>query len=151
VTVISGPICSAYCGSKHKTQSHLSYTVKYLNEHRIKEGGRDFILSLHMNAADNHDATGVEVYYSQASPKGGSRWHQAVRVGIAISTALGLRNRGVFRSDDSQHSKLAILDSTIPPALLLELGFITNENDLRMVEQCGADAVIAAILALLKR
>ena len=152
VTVTRSPECSSYCGGKHKASSHLSYTVRYLNEHQIIAGGRpaDFILSLHMNSSENAEASGTEVYYSKAAVRGGARWHQAVRVAIAVSSTLGIPNRGIFRSDDSQHSSLAILDSTKAPALLIELGFITNGRDVKAVEECGADAVIAAITAILR-
>lgn len=143
VIVLTTPDCDNRCAARHPHSGHLTWTVDYLNAHYQHF---DFIISLHLNAADNDRASGVEVYHANGARY--QRKKQAELVGRIVSEKLGLPNRGVFSSSESQHSKLAILDDTKAPALLIELGFITNEADVEAVRSCGAEAVAAAIQAL---
>lgn len=91
-------------------------------------------------------ATGVEVYYATGAGK--TRITQAKAALGALSGVLKLRPRGVFPSNMSQHSRLGILDNTKPPALLFELGFVTNSEDVKAVSERGAEAVIQAMKAI---
>lgn len=85
----------------------------------------DLVISLHMNAAADAYAHGVEalVYDAELTPA-------AARLGKMMVDALASRFavRGVKGRPD-----LAILRLTDAPAVLLEVGFITNEDDLRTV------------------
>ena len=81
----------------------------------------NLFLSLHCNAAINHLANGIETLcYSRAS-KG---YLYALSVQNSLSRGTELTNRGVkIRSD------LYVLRNTKAPAILLELGFISNKED----------------------
>ena len=83
--------------------------------------GADYFISIHTNASSNPAATGVEAFAYAA----GSR---AYRLGEdivnSISEATGLRNRGM-----QIRPGLYVLRRTAMPAVLVELGFITNPND----------------------
>ena len=89
--------------------------------------GADYFLSLHTNASDIASATGSEaLVYSQPS--------QAANLGADILEWLnritGLQNRGV-----KTRTNLYVLRRTAMPAVLLELGFITNYNDAMLMSQ----------------
>jgi N-acetylmuramoyl-L-alanine amidase len=143
VTVIPTVECSEACASRHKNSSHLSAKIAYANEHYAPF---DYIISLHCNASDNPNSTGTEVIYSATAPV--ARLHEADNISRIVAGKLGLTNRGAKIDSETPRKKIAILRETKAPALLIELGFITNENDVRAVRECGAEAVIAAINAL---
>ena len=83
--------------------------------------GADYFISLHTNASSIPSATGSEAFaFSQPS--------RAYSLGEDIlenlSRVTGLRNRGM-----QVRSGLYVLRKTAMPAVLVELGFITNAND----------------------
>ncbi len=83
--------------------------------------GADYFLSLHTNAAVQSSATGSEAFvYSQPSVAA----NFAEDILASMSSYTGLRNRGVF-----SRTGLYVLRRTAMPAVLLELGFITNPSD----------------------
>ena len=91
---------------------------------RVNEANRwgaDYFISLHTNAATSSSATGIEAYaYARNTP--------AFRLGEDIlenlSDTTGLRNRGM-----KARPGLYVLKKTRMPAVLVELGFITNPRD----------------------
>jgi N-acetylmuramoyl-L-alanine amidase len=91
---------------------------------RVREAnawGANLFLSLHTNASDNTAASGCEglVYRRDTSA-----YTIAEDLVAAIARTTGLRNRGVFLRPG-----LYVLRRTAMPAVLLELGFITNPGD----------------------
>ena len=83
--------------------------------------GADWFLSLHTNAATQSSATGSEAFvYSKPSAAA----NLAEDILVQLEKFTGLRNRGVF-----SRTGLYVLRRTQMPAILLELGFITNPND----------------------
>ena len=83
--------------------------------------GADYFISIHTNASSNESATGVEAYaYARATPA--FRLGEDILDGISAST--GLRNRGM-----KTRPGLYVLKKTAMPAVLVELGFITNPRD----------------------
>ena len=83
--------------------------------------GADYFISIHTNASDNPSASGVEVYAYSASGKGYGLGEDIVN-DLARST--GLQNRGV-----KLRPSLYVLRKTNMPAILAEIGFITNPRD----------------------
>ncbi len=83
--------------------------------------GADYFISIHTNASDNPNASGVEAYaYSRPS--------RAFELGEDIVDEIvditGLRDRGM-----KVRPGLYVLKNTSMPAVLVELGFITNPGD----------------------
>lgn len=83
--------------------------------------GADYFVSIHTNASDNPNATGVEVYAYSASGEGYSLAEDIVN---NLSASTGLQNRGV-----KLRPSLYVLRNTDMPAVLAEIGFITNPGD----------------------
>ncbi len=83
--------------------------------------GADLFLSLHANASDIVNASGCETL---VFTRGGNAERAAADIAEQLSYATGLRNRGV-----SVRRELYVLRRTAMPAVLAELGFITNPGD----------------------
>ena len=83
--------------------------------------GADYFISIHANASTNPEANGSEVYvYSEATPA----YALAGDVLGQIVRRLEMRDLGV-----KTRPTLYVLRRTQMPAILVELGFITNESD----------------------
>ena len=106
--------------------------------------GADYFISLHTNASGDPTPTGSEaLVFSQPSA--------AASLGTDIlgwlNRLTGLRNRGVVTRPG-----LYVLRKTRMPAVLVELGFITNPNDARLMSndpELFAEAVYNGILEYL--
>lgn len=83
--------------------------------------GADYFISLHTNASSNSSASGTEAYAYSAGSQGFALGEDIV---AELSLITGLRNRGVFA-----RPSLYVLRKTYMPAVLVEMGFITNPND----------------------
>ena len=87
--------------------------------------GADYFISLHTNASENASATGSEAFAF-------SRPSVAFELGEDIlywlNNVTGLRNRGM-----QVRTNLYVLRKTAMPAVLVELGFITNSGDANLM------------------
>ena len=83
--------------------------------------GADYFISLHTNASSSSSASGTEGYaYATGIPA----FSLGEDILEGISSATGLRNRGM-----KARPSLYVLRRTAMPAVLIELGFISNPND----------------------
>ena len=81
-------------------------------------------ISLHCNAAGNPLARGTETFRRDPSI-----W--ASKVHLSALAAMQSKDRGLKVEGQSQHKRLAVLSA--PNACLLEIGFITNPFDRRLM------------------
>ena len=89
--------------------------------------GADAFISIHTNASDNSSATGVEAFaYSKPSVA----FSLGSDILSSLSDATGLRNRGM-----KTRPGLYVLRRTQMPAVLVEVGFITNPSDAALMNQ----------------
>lgn len=87
--------------------------------------GADFFISLHCNSSTISSASGSEAYvYSRESPAN----TMGFRILEGLHNATGLPNRGVF-----VRPSLYVLRATSMPAVLVELGFLTNQRDVYLL------------------
>ena len=123
--------------------SHRTKLVKALQP--------DLFISLHCNNAKNEKATGIEVYlHNKTSLKNKNQIESRV---IALSMIevlterLGYRNRGIKRAN-FQVLRESIATS---PAILVELGFLSNTDEASYLElKKNSDAVALALLMSIK-
>ena len=96
---------------------------------RVREAnawGADVFISLHTNAAINPAANGAEaLIYSYSSVVANDL---ATDILEQMCRITGLRNRGVI-----ERPGLYVLRRTNMPAVLVEMGFITNYSDARLM------------------
>ncbi|MBQ9746383.1 MAG: N-acetylmuramoyl-L-alanine amidase [Clostridia bacterium] len=87
----------------------------------------DYFISIHANASNIVSASGAEAYvYSESSPA----YRLSQDILLRLSEATGLADRGVF-----ERPTLYVLRRTAMPALLLEVGFITNPGDAELMAE----------------
>ena len=89
--------------------------------------GADYFLSLHTNASELAAATGSEAFVFS---RGGVAERLATDILRELQESTGLNNRGVF-----VRPSLYVLKRTAMPAILLELGFISNPRDARLMNE----------------
>lgn len=106
-------------------------------DNEANAAGCTHFLSLHCNAG-GMGATGTETFY-----RDDSQW--ARRVQSAALRAFGLRDRGIKTEGASQHKRLAVMDFK-GQACLLELGFISNPTDRRILGSRDARVALATQL-----
>lgn len=83
--------------------------------------GADYFISIHTNASSNSQATGSEAF-AFSRPSAAFSLGEDILEGLNRTT--GLRNRGM-----QVRTGLYVLRKTAMPAVLVELGFITNPDD----------------------
>ena len=131
---VSRPTAETSLGTSNSTS--LMERTRLANEF-----GADWFISLHCNASDNENASGCESYvYSSGSKAAGL----AVDITQSISKNLGIPDRGNFI-----RPSLYVLRKTLMPAVLVEMGYITNNTDrylLTTEPQRFADAIYGGIL-----
>lgn len=83
--------------------------------------GANYFISIHCNASNILEASGSEAYVYRLDSEAAVLGEYLL---IGLENATGLSNRGVM-----QNSGLYVLRHTYMPAVLMEIGFITNEYD----------------------
>ncbi len=89
--------------------------------------GANYFISLHTNASVNPEISGTEGY---AYSMNGEGYWLGEEIIDSISDFTGLQNRGMF-----VRPSLYVLRRTPMPSVLIEMGFITNENDVYLMTQ----------------
>ena len=88
--------------------------------------GADIFVSIHTNASVNPNANGSEaLIYSVSSTEA---YNLAEDIITNLTEVTGLRNRGIV-----ERPGLYVLRRTAMPAVLVELGFITNPEDAELM------------------
>ena len=89
--------------------------------------GADYFISIHANASENPNVSGTEAFaYSRPS----AAFTLGADIIQGISNATGLRDRGM-----KVRPGLYVLRKTAMPAVLVELGFISNPGDAALMDQ----------------
>lgn len=100
----------------------------------------DYLIEIHMNAA-SPQATGAEAFFYDGSEYSKNLCASFLQT---YCNNINLKNRGVKPDTATRFGRLGIIRDTTPIALLLELGFITNEHDLKQVRRDGQEALESA-------
>ncbi|MBR2020082.1 MAG: N-acetylmuramoyl-L-alanine amidase [Clostridia bacterium] len=88
--------------------------------------GADYFISIHTNASELPEATGVEAFAYSRPSRAFSLGEDIVR---GVSATTGLRDRGM-----KTRPGLYVLRRTDMPAVLVEIGFISNPSDAALMD-----------------
>lgn len=100
------------------------------------ENHADAFISIHFNSYDQQYVGGINTYYH----KKGKRLAYAIQ--RALSQEVKLRNRGVIQND------YHVLRDNHQPAILIELGFITNTKELTTLQSEGYQSNVARAILI---
>lgn len=107
---------------------------------RVSAGqGADLFVSIHANAFKRTDVHGVEVYHQADRPTSGEARKLARYLLESIVGATGARDRGV-REDVRG---LRVLRKSTMPAVLVEMGYMSNPAELSQLKDPAYQAAIA--------
>ena len=85
------------------------------------EWGADYFISLHINSFTDSSVRGLEVYTANGDEVGYAIGYEILN---ALAKSTGLRNRGMRDGSD-----LRVLKNAQMPAALIEMGYLSNEDD----------------------
>ncbi len=114
------------------------------------EAGADVFISIHANAYSDPESNGTETYYCSKNDHSSASKYLAEQVQREMVSALGLRDRGV------KQRSFYVLNNTEMPAALVELAFLTNATEEKLLEKKethvkAARALFEGLEAYLKR
>ena len=90
-----------------------------------KKSNSDLFISIHCNSSDKPSASGVEVLYY---PTSGTGKAVAEIFSNSISEYMEIKNRGAKARSD-----LRVLSGTVAPAVLIELAFVSNPDEEKLL------------------
>ncbi len=116
--------------------------------------GADMFISLHMNSSTSSSAKGTEVYYSAANNKTSDRGFSSYKLASACINNL-IPNLGTTKRGVKTANYYVIKNNTVP-AVLIELGFITNGSDFQMLtnaekQQIAAKSIFDAAVSIFSK
>lgn len=116
--------------SRPTAETQLGTSLNSSLQARVRDAnawGADYFISLHTNASEITSASGAEAYvYSRE----GAAYPLAQSIVEGIVNVTGLPDRGTF-----VRSGLYVLRKTAMPAVLVEMGFITNPGDAALMNE----------------
>jgi N-acetylmuramoyl-L-alanine amidase len=83
----------------------------------------DLVLSLHVNSSTNHAKSGVEFYVSDKSPF----FEKSSEIAHKLNLALAKNNS--LKVSDTKTAPFHIIKKSEAPAVIVELGYLSNDND----------------------
>lgn len=97
---------------------------------RIKPASGSVVFDIHLNAAVSNTTRGVECYVNKKDfeNKNSNSYKMANEVNVFLSETLGIKNRGVKPENNSQHTRIGILNLGSGISVLVEVDFITGNG-----------------------
>jgi hypothetical protein len=112
-------------------------TIAWINARASRQ---DVALEIHMDAASNPNARGASAYYIASNS---DRKRQAeMLINSIIRRVPELPSRGSQPDTAAAVGRLGFCRNVIPPSMLVELGFLTNPQDLRLIQTRRRDFAI---------
>lgn len=124
----------------------LKDMIRQVNDHCTVRGWKAVeaaLVSIHINSAGVPTARGIEAWYSSKGKAGEVDLARGLSEQVSARTGMPLRPTSVLSSSANRLGRLGILDDTVPVAVLIEIGFITNEFDARVFKDAALDDAFA--------
>ena len=102
----------------------------------VNESGGDLLISIHQNAFPSADAKGAQVFYHKSSKKGKLL---AECLQINLKERVDGNNHRQAKENDSYY----ILRTTEIPAVIVECGFLTNQEEEKLLNDAGYQEKLA--------
>lgn len=131
---------------KDDDKAQLSAVVKSINSTCTKD---DVCVDIHFNAASNKSATGVECLVRQNAPE--KEKALAKDICQRLAGVIQIKNRGVKSDNEGAHSRLAMCSDIRCTAVLVEVCFVSNEDDSKKYissRYMVANAIAKSLLSL---
>jgi N-acetylmuramoyl-L-alanine amidase len=100
----------------------------------------DLILSLHVNGNKNTALSGVEFFVSPSNEKYETSKNSAEKINSHIVSSLQMQSNGV------KDANFMILKNTKYPAIIMELGYLSNKNDRNWLTDSNQQEKIALVI-----
>ncbi|MFZ5986311.1 MAG: N-acetylmuramoyl-L-alanine amidase [Bacillota bacterium] len=137
----------------YMTRTGDSFIGLYSRSGLANRVNADLLVSVHNNAGYRRYSGSMTLYYPSSSKTRGnlSSWDFAAIVQRNLSEELGSKDLGII-----PRSNLAVLRTAKMPSVIAEVGYMTNENDLRRLKtssykQKAAEALKNAVLESLDK
>ena len=129
------------CGFTVKQTRTTDVDVTVDNRAKLSNAwGADYFVSIHLNGSVGHNAMGAETWHSITGGQS-KALAQAVQKEVA---ALGYKDRGLKSAANSNgKDTLAVIRETNAPAVLVEVGFLDWDADMRIFDAAKAAQAIA--------
>lgn len=120
----------------------LEQRIKFVNQSGTQQ---DYLIEVHMNSSGKSSIHGSEVYYYAGYPE---MQYKAQKIAQDYATFCGTYNAGPKADSVVRFGRLGVIRDTKPLAFLIETGYITNVEDLVLVREKAAFAIVQAILGV---
>ena len=107
---------------------------------KIREYQPDAFVSVHCNAAKNPQAHGVETLYRDDFD-----YPLAAEIQKALIATTNMTDRGIKNDEKELGRRLAVLGDKETPSCLVEIGFISNRGDLKLIME-EQELIVEALL-----
>ena len=121
------------------THNDSEYVSPYARAKLANRKGGDLYISIHQNAADNTDATGIETWYSIRNPR-------SMLLAEMIQKHL-VAETGAEDRDAKLTNSLIVVRETKMPSVLIECGFLSNAYERNMLNDENYRQKIAQSIA----
>lgn len=106
----------------------------------INSSGADLFISIHMNSFGDSSSNGLHVFYARNHPESETI---AAAIQDSVAAVTGAKTHAVKTASDS----LFLMKDPVPPAILVECGFISNPEEERLLNTDEYRAKIAFAIA----
>lgn len=100
----------------------------------------DLVLSLHVNGTKNNDASGIEFFINQNNIAYEKSKEIAEKLNDKMIKNHSLKSRGI------KEAKLFVIEKSEAPAVCIELGFLSNNNDRKYLTDDKEQSRIASTI-----
>lgn len=131
---------NSICDSSAHTLHEKKVSDMHKREEIINSSDADLFVSIHMNSFKDHKQTGLNIFYSRNHPEVKPA---AIAIQDAITQITGAKTHAVKTASDT----LYLMKKPVPPAILVECGFLSNPDEEKLLNDDKYQSKIAFAIA----